>query len=92
MDKKLLTVTRKILFPQNNSSKFLIYRDAEIVLSMSTPYSSELCVEIYYFKDSYEWRIINKSKVVLYDSVDAMYGVPEIALVDALLFAQVESL
>ncbi|MFC1118110.1 hypothetical protein ACFGY2_11615 [Pasteurella multocida] len=100
MSKSLLTVTRKILAPVSNERNSLIYREGEVVHSTPTIYGNNKRVEVYAYKDSFEWRIIEfvknevgvDKKIVRYDSLEALYGISEVALLDALLFCHLEDL
>ncbi|MDO4779344.1 MAG: hypothetical protein Q4A42_07290 [Tissierellia bacterium] len=100
MSKSLLTVTRKMLTPVSDERDPLIYREGEIVHSIPTIYGNDRRIEVYVYKDSFEWRIIEfvknelgvDKKIVRYDSLEALYGISEVALLDALLFCHLEDL
>lgn len=102
MSRTLLTVTRKILAPTSNETRYLPYQGL-VVFSMSTIHSHNSKIEVYQpikNENFFEWRIVDlktddlgvERKVVIYDSVEALYNNYKAALLDALLFCQLEFL
>lgn len=92
---KWKTVQRKILVPRNNIDFCLgTYKEEIITLSIPARYSNSKALEVYELNGRYEWRIVEvitidaggKRKKVLYDSFEAIYSDPYIALADAILF------
>ncbi|MFC1098367.1 hypothetical protein ACFGZK_10935 [Pasteurella multocida] len=97
----LLTVTRKILAPTSNETRYLPYQ-GQVVFSISTVHGHNK-IEVYQpheNENTFEWRIVDlktddlgvERKVVIYDSVEALYNNYKAALLDALLFCQLEFL
>lgn len=100
MNQTLLTVTRKILAPTSNETRYLPYQGL-VVFSMNTIHSHNSKIEVYQtLENAFEWRIVDlktddlgvERKVVIYDSVEALYNNYTVALLDALLFCKLESL
>lgn len=100
MNRTLLTVTRKILAPTSNETRYLPYQGL-VVFSMNTIHSHSSKIEVYQIlENAFEWRIVDletddlgvERKVVVYDSVEALYSNYEVALLDALLFCKLSDL
>ena len=67
--------------------------EQDVVYRIPAPYGAGKWIEVYgdVSNARYEWRIVDDDENVIHDTKEQCYGVAEIALLDALNYAVIET-